>query len=59
MMDVAMAARKLHVSRETIRRRIADGSLLAYKVGVNGNVRILERNLDELLVPYTPPRGTR
>jgi len=40
-------ANRLHVSTKTITRRIADGSLRAYKVGKS--VRIAEADLAECL----------
>jgi excisionase family DNA binding protein len=60
LLDIQQAARRLHVSADTVRRRIEAGELEALRVGVNGGVRIPERNVDALLVPYQRvPRATR
>jgi excisionase family DNA binding protein len=53
LLDIAQAARRLHVSPDTVRRRIRSGELQAYRVGANGNVRIAVDSVDALLVPYT------
>ena len=45
-LTVKQAAEKLQVSTKTIFRRIADGSLPAYKLGVK-LVRIRQSDLDE------------
>lgn len=54
LLDVAQAARALHVSTDTVRRRIRDGSLPALRVGTSGNLRIREDSIERLLVPYHP-----
>lgn len=54
LLDVAQAARRLHVSEYTIRRRIRDGHLAAYRVAPNGNVRIAAEAVEAMLVPYLP-----
>jgi excisionase family DNA binding protein len=52
LLDVHQAARRLHVSPDTIRRRIDDGTLEALRIGPTGNVRIPQHRVDALLVPY-------
>lgn len=52
LLDIAQAARRLHVSTDTVRRRIRSGELAAYRAGANGNLRIPEHNVDALLIPY-------
>jgi excisionase family DNA binding protein len=52
LFDIEQCAKVLRVIPATVRRRIADGQLEAYRVGRQGNIRVDERSLDELLVPY-------
>lgn len=39
------------IARDTLRRRIADGSLPAYKFGNRGDIRIRVTDLEALMVP--------
>jgi excisionase family DNA binding protein len=57
LLDVAQAARRLHVSEDTIRRRLRDGSLRGFRIAPNGGIRIDERSVDALLVPYGDDRN--
>jgi len=50
MLTVAEAADRLHVHSRTIRRRIADGTLSAYRVGPH-LIRLDPAELDDLLRP--------
>lgn len=47
-MTVAQAAEKLQVSKKTILRRIADGSLSSHRIGPQ-TIRIKEEDLDKYL----------
>jgi excisionase family DNA binding protein len=57
LLDVTQAARRLHVSEHTIRRRLRDGSLRGFRIAPRGGIRIDERSLEDLLVPYERPGG--
>jgi excisionase family DNA binding protein len=48
---VAQVAKDLQVSELTVRRRVWDGSLVAFRVGRHGPLRIPQRAVDELLQP--------
>ena len=50
-MTVDEVARTVHVSRATIYRRVADGTLEALRVGENGHLRVRPRDVDALLRP--------
>jgi len=50
MLTIAEAADRLHVHSRTIRRRIADGSLSAYRVGPQ-LIRLDPAEVDALLRP--------
>jgi excisionase family DNA binding protein len=56
LLDVAQAARRLHVSEYTIRRRIRDGHLPAFRIAPNGGLRIAAASVEQMLVPYTGPK---
>lgn len=49
LLTVAEAATFLRVSRPTIYRRVADGTLAAVRIGELGPVRILARELERFL----------
>jgi excisionase family DNA binding protein len=55
LLDVQQAAKRLRVSEYTIRRRLRDGSLRGFRIAPNGGIRIDERSVDALLVPYERP----
>jgi excisionase family DNA binding protein len=48
------AARRLHVSPATIRRRILDQSLPAFRIGESGDLRVRAGDVDNLLRPVEP-----
>ena len=50
-MTVDEVAQVVHVSRATIYRRVADGSLQALRVGQNGHLRVQARDVEALLRP--------
>lgn len=54
LLDVAQVARKLHVSEYTVRRRIKDRQLRAFRVGATGGLRIRAKDVDDLLRPVEP-----
>lgn len=58
LIDVSQAARRLHVSPITIRRRIHDGSLRAFRVGEAGPLRIRVADVDQLLRPAREAEGS-
>ncbi len=55
-LSVAQAAERAGVSRDTIRRRIADGSLPAYRLGPK-LIRIDAAAVDALFRPIPTVRG--
>jgi excisionase family DNA binding protein len=57
LLDVQQAARRLRVSPDTVRRRIRDGQLSAYRVGAAGPLRIRAADVDGLLRPAQPAKG--
>lgn len=56
--SIAQAAERAGVSRDTIRRRIADGSLPAYRMGPR-LIRLDPADVDALLRPVPAAGGGR
>jgi excisionase family DNA binding protein len=54
LLDVHQAARRLNVCPATIRRRILDQSLPAFRIGDAGNLRVRVTDVDALLRPVEP-----
>ncbi len=52
-LSIAEAAAREGVSQKTIRRRIADGSLPAYKLGKGRTLYVRPEDLDAARVPAT------
>ena len=55
LVSLSVAAEEADVSTKTIRRRIADGTLPAYRVG--RLIKVDRRNLDRLMVPIPAAGG--
>lgn len=55
LVSLNVAAEEADVSTKTIRRRIADGTLPAYRVG--RLIKVDRRNLDRLMVPIPAAGG--
>jgi excisionase family DNA binding protein len=51
LLDVEMAAKRLHVSPATIRRRIQDRQLRAFRVGEAGGLRIRAKDVERSACP--------
>jgi excisionase family DNA binding protein len=58
---IAEAAEYLQISDRTVRRLIADGELIDYRMGRSGRViRVdLDENDEQLMRPLNEPRRTR
>jgi len=58
LLTIADAAARIGVHPCTVRRRISDGTLPAFRVGGQRLIKIRESDLDRLLPPVEP-KGVR